>query len=349
MLEMMKAVTFHEHGDISVLRYEDIPVPKIAADEVLVKMRAIGTNRNDLWAREGLPGVRFDLPHISGSDLAGDVVAVGNVVRNAKVGDAVLIHPGISCRTCAACTSGHEYFCRQFKIYGFQTGPLDGAYAEYAKLPAVNVIPKPENLSYEEAAGIGLALLTVWHMLVTRANLRAGEDILIWGAGSGIGVVGIQLAKVLGARVIATAGTDEKVKRACELGADVGINHHEDDVVKVVRDLTKRKGVEVVFEHVGQATWERSVQAMAWGGRLVICGNTTGWEGKTDLRFLFNKQLSILGSHQGSKAELMEALEFVKRGQIRSIVDSVVPLCDATRAHEMMYQGNHFGKIVLVP
>ncbi len=345
----MKAVVFHEHGNVDVLRYEDIPVPEISPTEVLIRVKAVGMNRNDLWAREGLPGLPLPLPHISGSDLAGVVEAVGNAVTTVKPGQDVVIHPSVSCRICAACTSGNEYFCRQFKIYGFQTGPLDGAYAEYARVPEANAVPKPRGLSFEDAASLPLGLLTVWRMLVSRARLRAGEDILIWGAGSGIGSLAIQVSKLFGARIIATAGTDEKLARASALGADVVIHHYNEDVVAAVKRATNRKGVEVVFEHVGQATWERSIQSMAWGGRLVTCGNTTGWDGMTDLRLLFNKQLSLLGSHQGSKAELLEALRFVETGEIKPVVDRVMPLQNAAEAQQIMYAGQHFGTVVLVP
>lgn len=340
---------FHEHGDVDVLRYEDVPDPTISATEVLIRVRAIGMNRTDLWAREGLPALRLPLPHISGSDLSGVVEAVGGAVTSVKAGDEVLIHPSLSCRMCAACTSGNEFFCRQFRIYGFQTGPLHGAYAEYTWLPEANVVPKPKRLSFEEAASIPLVLLTVWRMLVKRARVQPGEDVLIWGAGSGVGSVAIQVAKLCGARVIATAGTAEKLERARALGADVVVNHYTDDVVTAVRRATDRKGVEVVFEHVGQATWERSIQALAWGGRLVICGNTTGWSATTDLRVVFNKQLSLLGSHQGSKADLLEALRFVESGQIRPVVAGVMSLRDAADAQRMMYAGRHFGTLVLVP
>ncbi len=345
----MKAVVFHEHGGTDVLRYEEVPDPQIAADEVLFRIRAAGMNRNDLWAREGLPGMKIVLPHISGSDASGVVVQVGSAVRDIRVGDEIVVHPWLSCRACEACTSGREYFCRQGKIWGFQTGPLDGSYAELGKVPYFNAIRKPANLSFEEAASLPLALLTVWHMLVTRAQLQPGEDILIWGASSGIGAIALQVAKLLNARVLATVGSPGKAAKACELGADVVVNHYQDDVVKAVREFTKKKGVDVVFEHVGQATWERSIASMNWGGRLVICGNTTGFEAKTDLRFLFNKQLSLLGSHQGSKAELLHALKFVESGQIKPVLWNAFPLAEAAKAQEMMYAGKHFGNIVLVP
>lgn len=345
----MKAVVFHEHGGREVLKYEDVPEPQPGPADVIIKVQGVSCNYNDVWARQGLSGMKFDLPHISGSDVAGEVVEVGSAVSTIQVGDKVIIHPGLSCRQCAACTSGHEYFCRRFKIYGFQTGPLDGGMAEYARIPEVNVIPMPSNLSWEEGAAIGLVLLTAWHMLIGRAQLKPGEDVLLWGASSGIGHVAIQLAKMAGARVIAVAGTDEKCAKARALGADECVNYNTQDVVAEVRRITGRKGVEVVFEHVGEATWERSIQAMSWGGRLVICGVTTGFDGRTDLRFLFQKQLSLLGSHQGNKAELLEGLKAVEAGKIKVVVDTVLPFRDAAKAHEMIETGDHFGKIVLKP
>ncbi len=293
--------------------------------------------------------MKLPLPHISGSDAAGTVVQVGAAVRGIKVGDEVLVHPWISCRTCEECTSGREYFCRQGRIWGFQTGPLDGSYAELAKVPYFNLIPKPPALDFVQAASIPLVLLTVWHQLVTRAGIQPGESVLIWGAGSGIGVMAVQVAKLFGARVIATGGSKEKLTQACDLGADMVVNHYADDVIKAVKDFTNKKGVDVVFEHTGAATWERSIQALGWGGRLVVCGNTTGFEAKTDLRFLFNKQLNLLGSHQGTKSELIHALKFVENKRIKPIVWQTFPLAEAGKAQEMMYSGSQFGKIVLVP
>ncbi len=345
----MKAVVFHEHGGLDVLRYEDAPDPETGYDDVLIRVEASSCNYNDIWARRGLPGMKFEMPHISGSDVAGEVVEVGKGVKNIEVGQKVLSHPALSCRTCEACTSGHEYFCRRFKIWGFQTGPYDGAHAELARLPESNVIPMPANLNFEEAAAVPLVLLTAYHMLVTRAQLKASEDVLIWGASSGIGHIGIQIAKVLGARVIAVAGTDGKCDKAQALGADAVINYNSQDVVTEVRRFTGKKGVDVVFEHTGKATWERSIASMAWGGRLVTCGNTTGYDAVTDLRFLFNKQLSILGSHQGSKAELLRGLRWVEEGKVRPVVDRTFPLVDGAKAQETMERGEHFGKIILRP
>lgn len=345
----MNAVVFHEHGGPEVLRYENVEDPRIGPNDVLFKVRAIGCNYNDIWARRGLAGMKFDLPHISGSDASGEIVAVGEAVRSAKIGDRVVVHPSLSCRVCRACTSGHEYFCRQFKIWGFQTGPCDGSYAEYARIPEANVVPKPEKLSWEEAASVPLVLLTSWHMLVTRARLQPGHEVLIWGATSGIGVMAIQIAKLFNARVLAVAGNDQKLEIARQLGADETINYKQQDVAAEVRRMTGKRGVDIVFEHTGAATWPISVAALTWGGTIVICGNTTGYEAATDLRYLFNKQLNLLGCHQGSKAELLEGLQYVERGKVRPVVGTVLPLREASRAHEMIEIGDKIGKIVLTP
>ncbi len=345
----MKAVLFREHGGPDVLRYEDVDDPTIGPTDVLLRVKGIGCNYNDIWARLGLPGVKFDLPHISGSDAAGEVVAVGPAVRDVKVGDDIMVHPSLACRQCEACTSGREYFCRSFKIWGFQTGPNDGAYAEIARIPAANAVPKPKRLSWEEAASMSLVLLTSWHMLVTRARIQPGQDVLVWGATSGIGVVAIQIAKLFNARVLAVAGTVEKLDVARSLGADEVINYKEQDVAAEVRRLTNKRGVDIVFEHTGSETWPTSVRSLTWGGTLVTCGNTTGHEAVTDLRFLFNKQLNLLGCHQGSKAELLEAMRFVESGRIRPVVGAALPLRDAAHAQTMMETGQKIGKLVLVP
>ncbi len=345
----MKAVVFHEHGDPDVLKYEDVPDPKVGFGEVLVKIRASGCNYNDIWARRGMPGMKVIFPHIAGSDFAGEVAEVGPGAGGVQVGDKVVLHPGLSCRKCEQCTSGREYFCRSFKIYGFETGPLDGAHAEYAKVPDVNLIPMPSRLSFEEAASVPLVFLTAWHMLVTRAGLTSTDDVLVLGAGSGVGSAAVQIAKLFGARVIATAGDERKLQRAKELGADEVINHSSQDIVAETKRLTGKRGVSLVFEHVGKATWEKSILSMAYGGRLVTCGATTGHDATTDLRHVFWKQLSILGSHQGSKAETVKIMNLVQAGKLRPVVDRVMPLREAAEAQRLMERREHFGKIVLTP
>jgi NADPH:quinone reductase-like Zn-dependent oxidoreductase len=345
----MKAVVFYEHGDVDVLKYEDVPDPKLGPCEVLVRVRASGCNRNDIWARRGMPGMKVIFPHISGSDLAGEVAELGPGATGVQVGDKVVLHPGLSCRKCEHCTNGQEYFCRSFRIYGFETGPLQGAHAEYARVPDVNLISMPSRLTFEEAASVPLVFLTAWHMLVTRAALTAGDDVLVLGAGSGVGSAAVQIAKLFGARVIATAGDERKLRKAKELGADELINHSSQDVVGEVRRLTGKRGVNLVFEHVGEATWERSISSLAYGGRLVTCGATTGYEAMTDLRHVFWKQLSILGSHQGSKAETIRVLNLVQAGRLHPVVDRIMPLRETAEAQRLMERREQFGKIVLTP
>jgi len=342
----MKAVRFHEHGGPEVLRYEDVPDPAIKANEVLVQVRACAMNHLDLWLRRGYPGRQIPLPRIVGSDIAGDVVRVGDLVTAAKPGQRVLIAPGHSCGLCEHCLGGRDNFCRQYSIFGIVR---DGGYAELVSAPDVNVIPIPEQMTFDEAAAVPLVFLTAWHMLVGRAGLRAGEEVLVLGAGSGVGSAAMQIARLLNARVIATAGSDEKLARARQLGADEVINHATQDIHQEVKRMTNKRGVDVVFEHVGAATWEKSTMSLAPGGRLVTCGATTGTDARIELRYLFGRQLSILGSFMGSKAELLEVLKFVFSGRLKPVIDSTFPLPEARAAHERMERRELFGKIILHP
>jgi len=340
----MKAVVYSEHGGPEVLRYTDAPEPSIDAYEVLIRVRACALNHLDLWLRRGIPGVPIPLPHIPGSDIAGEVAKVGEKVKGIKVGERVLLQPGISCGHCEQCLAGDDNMCREYMMFGQM---VDGGCAEYVKSSVANLVPIPEGLSFEEAAAFPLVSLTAWHMLITRAQLKPAETVLILGAGSGVGSAAIQIAKAAGARVIATAGTKEKVLKGKELGADSMIWHSENDIAKETKRMTNGRGADVVFEHVGQATWEQSVRSMAVGGRLVTCGATTGYDARIDLRFLFTRQLSILGSFMGSKAELFSALELVRRGLLRPIVDVVMPLEACAEAHQRLELREQFGKIVL--
>jgi NADPH:quinone reductase-like Zn-dependent oxidoreductase len=342
----MKAVVFNQHGGPEVLQYTDVPDPTIKANEVLVEVRACALNHLDVWVRGGLPGIQIPLPHILGNDIAGVVREVGELVTWVHAGDEVLLQPGASCGHCAECLAGRDNQCPEYDILGYRR---DGGYAELVAAPGVNVIPKPKNLSWEEAAAVPLVTLTAWHMLITRANVQPGEDVLVHAAGSGVGSIGIQIAKLRGARVIATAGSDDKLAKAKELAADETINYSNADWPKEVRRLTDRKGVDVVFEHTGVATWAGSIASLKNGGRLVTCGATSGFDARTDLRQVFYRQLSLLGSFMGSKAELLAALKFVESGQIRPVVDQVLPLAEARRAHELMEDRAQFGKLVLRP
>jgi len=342
----MKAVIFRQHGGPEVLEYADAPEPQIKANEVLVEVRACALNHLDVWARGGLPGIEIPLPHILGNDIAGVVREVGELVDWVRAGDEVLLQPGVSCGHCIECLSGRDNLCPQYDIIGYRR---DGGYAELVAAPGVNVLPKPANLSWAEAAALPLVTLTAWHMLVTRARVEPGEDVLIHAAGSGVGSIGIQIAKLRGARVIATAGSDEKLAKARALGADEVVNYTNADWAREVRRLTEKRGVDVVFEHTGAATWPGSISALAQNGRVVTCGATSGYDARTDLRQVFYRHLNLLGSFMGSKAELIEALKFIARGQIRAVVDETLPLAEARRAHEQMQNRAQFGKLVLVP
>jgi NADPH:quinone reductase-like Zn-dependent oxidoreductase len=343
----MKAVVFDEHGSIDVLQYKDVPEPQISPNEVLLKIKASGCNYNDIWARRGLPGVSVIMPHISGSDAAGEVVEVGSEVTNVKVGDEVVVFSSFSCGVCEACARGEVFFCRQFRIWGFQTGPLDGAHAEYAKVPAFNVVPKPKNLTWEQAASMPLVLFTAWRMLVSRAKIKPGDFVLIWGAGGGLGTMATQICKLHNAKAIAVANSDDKLEMASKLGAAFTINRSKQDVSDEIRKITDRRGADIVFEHVGEATWETSVRSLKWGGTLVTCGATSGFDAKTDIRLLWNKQLNFFGSHMANKAEFMEAWRWVESGDIKPVVLVALPLKEAGLAQQTMEGDQVIGKIVL--
>jgi len=340
----MKAIIFEKHGGPEVLKYTDVPEPSISARDVLVSVRACALNHLDLWVRGGLPGVPIPLPHIPGSDIAGVVEKVGAEVKRASVGQRVLLAPGVSCGRCRMCLAGQDNRCPEFSNLGYIH---DGGCAEFVRSPEVNCFPYPENLSWEEAAAVPLVFQTAWHMLIGRAELRPGEDVLVIGAGSGVGSAAIQIAKFFACRVIATAGSDEKLAKAKQLGADETIHHHKEKIRDSVRKLTGKRGVDVVFEHVGTAVWEDCVASLAPGGRLVTCGATTGYDAKIDLRFLFVRQLSILGSYMGTKDEFATVLKLVAAAKLKPVVDRVFPLKECRLAHEYLESGAQFGKVVV--
>ena len=340
----MKAVIFERHGGPEVLKLTEVADPQIKANEVLVEVRACALNHLDVWVRTGLPGIKIPLPHILGNDVAGVVRVVGELVGWVKADDEVMVQPGVSCGHCAECLAGRDNMCDEYDIIGYRR---NGGYAELVAVPGVNVIPKPKDLSWPEAAALPLVTLTAWHMLVTRAQLQPGEDVLVHAAGSGVGSLAIQIAKLRGARVIATASAEEKLSRARELGADQTINYTRDDWPKEVKKLTNGRGVDVVFEHTGAATWPGSILSLKKGGRLVTCGATSGFDARTDLRHVFYRHLTILGSMMGSKAELLAAMKFIESGQIHAVVDRALPLAEARQAHELMEDRAQFGKLVL--
>jgi NADPH:quinone reductase-like Zn-dependent oxidoreductase len=308
-----------------------------------VRVRACALNHLDLWERRGLPGIIVPMPHISGSDVAGDIVAAA--APDVTPGRRVMLQPGMSCGRCAACLSGRDNECPRYEVLGYRSHA--GGYAEYVKVPVQNLVPIPDEISYVEAAAFPLTFVTAWHMLITRAQLKRGDDVLVLAAGSGVGQAAVQIAFLHGARVFATAGTPEKLERARALGAYEAIDHHKQDVAAEIMRLTNKRGVDVVIEHVGEATWAKSVRALTRGGRLVTCGATTGAKGDLNLQALFAKQLTIMGSYMGTKGELMRAARFFFTGQLKPVVDRTFPLADAAAAQQRMEMSGQFGKIVL--
>jgi NADPH:quinone reductase-like Zn-dependent oxidoreductase len=342
----MKAVLIRKHGGIEALELATLPKPKAEAGQVVIKVIAAGMNHLDTWVRRGLPGLTLPLPMVPGSDAAGVVDEVGPGVTGLKPGDRVFVAPGFSCGHCPECFAGNDPLCKDYGIIGEHTS---GTQAEYAALPAVNVMPLPDGLSFEEGAAFALVFLTAWHMLVGRAQVRAGEDVLVHAGGSGVGTAAIQIARLHGARVFATVGSDDKAARVRDLGADAAINYRQSDFLEEVRRLTGKRGVDVVIENVGQETWEKSLKALARGGRLVTCGATSGYQGPTDIRFVFSKGLSILGSTMGSRAELTRVARLVGERRLRPVIDRVIPLERVADGHRAMAERALFGKIILKP
>ena len=342
----MRAVVFDRTGGPDVLELRDVTERPLAADEARIEVKACGINHLDLWVRAGLRGLDLEMPHVLGNDVVGVVVETGGVARNVKVGDRVLVIPTLSCGTCAACLAGDDNLCRDYDVLGRKR---NGGYAERVPVPAVNCLPFPENLSWEAAAAVPLVFLTAWHMLVGRAKLQPGEDVLVIGASSGVGSAAIQIARLLGARVIATASTPEKLEKARALGAHDVVSHASPEFAKDVRALTGKKGVEVAFEHVGGHVFEQAVASLAKNGRLVTCGATIGGKVELDVNVLFGRHLALYGSWMGRRAELVEVLQFVRDGRLKPVVDEVLPLAEARRAHERLEARTGFGKLVLVP
>ena len=342
----MKAARIHQHGGPEALVYEDVPEPRIRADQVLLRVRACALNHLDLFVRAGIPGMKFPMPHILGSDIAGEVVEVGELCERIQPGQRVLLSPGLSCRQCEQCLSGNDNLCRKYTMFGYLK---DGGNVQLLAAPEYSVIPIPGDLPFEEAAAVPLVFLTAWHMLMTRAKLQPGEDVLVLAASSGVGSAAIQLAKLFQCRVIATAGGEEKLERARQLGADHTLDHYREDISAEVKKLTGKRGVDVVVEHVGVATWPKSLESLAPAGRLVTCGATTGFDARLDLRFLFSKQWSLLGSFMGTMGELHQVLKFVFRKQLKPVVDRVYPLAEIQDAHRRLENKEQFGKVVVVP
>jgi len=340
----MKAVRIHQFGGSEVLQYEDVPDPRPRKDQVLIRVRACAMNHLDLWVRKGLPGIR--LPHIPGSDVAGEIVEIGEYVKGFEVGQRVLVAPMYFCGQCPACADGRQNECAQFTVLG---NAVDGGNCELLAVAPINLLPIPSRLGFNEAASVPLVFTTAWHMLVECAQLRPGQTVLILGAGSGVGSAAIQIAKLFNARVIATAGDEQKMAKGLELGADHVINHYKQKIGEEVRKLTNKVGADIVLEHVGSATWDESLRSLRPGGTLVTCGATTGWDAKIDLRFLFARQLSLLGSYMGTHGDFQEVMGHVFAGRLKPVVDRVFPLADIRAAHEYLATGQIFGKVVLTP
>jgi alcohol dehydrogenase len=346
----LKAAIFREYSKdpLQVVKIEDIDAPKLKANEAIVRVEAASYNHNDLWAIWGEP-TKVPLPHISGSDAAGVITEVGQDVTKLKVGDRVVSHSNTSCRVCNMCTSGREYDCPDRKIWGFDTGPLWGAFSQFTHLPEVNIIKLQQNVSFNDAAAISMAGVSAWHALVGRARIEPGQTVLIMGGRSGVGTIGIQIAKLFGCEVITTVGHDDQDEKCMRLGADYVVNHRKKDWFMKVKEFTLKKGVDVIFEHIGSTHFPQEVMLLKTGGTLVTSGATTGYNSMIDLRFLFFKGTNLLGSTQGTAAELQKVMHWVSKGRIRAVVDSVLPFSNMVEGHIMMIKGQQFGKLLTTP
>lgn len=340
----MQAIIIREHGGLDKLCFAEIPTPEISESEVLVRVKACALNHLDIWIRRGIPGL--NPPHIPGADVAGIVEKIGAAVQDIKVGERVVLNPNLTCGRCEYCQMGEDSLCVNFGILG-EHAP--GGYAEFVKIPAQNVLKLPDHISFDEAAAVPLVFMTAWRMVVTRAKVRPGEDVFVLAAGSGVGSAAIQIAKLCGARVFAAAGSEEKLQKAKELGADILINYAKAEFDKEIWRLTHKRGVDVVIESIGQATWQKSLKALARNGRLVTCGATTGPSGETDIRTVFWKQLQILGSTMGTRRELHDVLKLVWAGKLRPVIAQTFPLQEADKAQEMLEKREQFGKLLLHP
>jgi NADPH:quinone reductase-like Zn-dependent oxidoreductase len=340
----MKAVRIHSFGGPEVLLYEDVPDPLLRKDQVLMRVRSCSLNHLDIWVRKGLPGVK--LPHILGSDVAGKIVEVGEYVTGFTPGQRVLLSPMHYCGHCEKCVAGLQNQCREFTVLG---NGVDGGNCELIAAPAANVIPIPDSLDFNQAASVPLVFVTAWHMLVGRAQIRQGQTVLVLGAGSGVGTAAIQIAKLFHCRVITTAGDESKLAKARELGADYGINHYEQKISDEVRKITNKEGVDIVVEHVGAATWDESLKSLKSSGTLVTCGATAGPNVGIDLRHLFARQLSLLGSYMGTMGELHDVLKHIFAGRLKPVVDRTFPLSEIRAAHEYLEKSQMFGKVVVNP
>jgi len=342
----MKAVVFKKHGTTAELEETYVPIPEIGKKDVLVKVKACALNHLDLWVLAGMPGIKVSMPHILGCDIAGEVVEKGKKAHGIPLHKPVIVAPGISCGKCDYCKSGWDSLCAKYEIVGFQN---NGGFAEYVKVPARNILPVIGNLGPESWAAVPLVFLTAWHILVTRAALQKNETVLVQAGGSGIGSAAIQIAKLLGARVITTVGSEDKVKRAKALGADFVINYKLKDFRTEVMRLTQSEGVDVLFEHIGGNTFTQSVLCLKKKGRIVTCGATAGRTVSFDLRYLYTHQISVMGSYMGGIPELQRIVRRIQDGRLRPVIDQVFPLREARQALNRMLARENFGKIILKP
>jgi NADPH:quinone reductase-like Zn-dependent oxidoreductase len=343
----MKALTFHEFGGPDKLRYEDVPDPRIAPHEVLVRVKACALNHLDLFVREGIPALKTPLPFWTGCDIAGDVVEVGSAAPGVKVGDRVAVNPNLTCDRCEYCIAGEDSLCVRYGILGEH---VRGGLAELVAVRADNVLALPAHVSYTDAASFILTNMTAWRMVVTQGRVGPGQDVLVIGVGGGVSSTAVQIAKLCGARVIVTSSSDAKLERARALGADVGINYRSNpDWAKHVFEATGKRGVDVVIENVGAATWKDSIRSLKGGGRLVTCGATSGPVGETLIPLVFWKQVHIIGSTMASRKEFHDVMRLFFAGRLAAIVDEVVPLKDGAAAQARLGEGKQFGKIVLTP
>ena len=343
----MKAVYITEHGGTEVLTYGDLPEPSVRPGEVKVRVRACAVNRVDVFTRAGVRGIRLELaePHILGGDAAGDVVEVGAGVTQLRPGDRVVVNPRLSCRQCRFCLGGEEELCVSPGMLGSTTS---GSYAEFVAVPAANVISMPEPVSYDQGASLPTVFMPCWSILIRRAALKPWETVLVLSASSGVGTAAIQVAKmVIGARVIATTSTDEKVRMARELGADEVINYTREDITERVKELTAGRGVDVVLDHVGADFWPAAYASLAPGGRYGICGVTTGYRAELQMGKLFVQSQTVIGVFMGRDEDLRQIVEMAGRGVVRGVIHQTFPLQDAARAHEGMEARSFFGKLVL--
>ena len=342
---VMKAVVIHEHGGLDHVRVEEVPEPKPAGNEVVLNVRSAGLNHLDIWVRKGRLGLKMAMPHILGSDVAGVVLAVGGNVTNVNIGDEVILNPGLSCGFCEYCNRGEQSECISFGIVGMSR---QGTFAEKVAVPARNVFPKPSHMNFDEAGAFVLSYLTAWRMLMTRVQLKPGQTVLIHGIGGGVALCTLQLAKLAGAEAIVTSSSDEKLDRAGTVGADHTINYRKvDDVAQCARDATSGRGVDVIVDTAGAATWPIDFSAVRRGGKIVLCGVTSGPEAPTNLQMLYWNQLTILGSTMGSDEDFREMLKAVTAAKFKPLIDSVISLENVKDAMGKMEAGKQFGKIVL--